>query len=83
MNEMEAPVPAVDASPGVLHGQDGREVMADVWLGFTEEQVRDWLTEAGLADITYSSAAVPAPLEDDTESRLSAFVATATKTVGT
>ena len=56
-----------------------REVMADVWLGFTEEQVREWLTGAGLADITYSSAAVPAPLEEDSESRLRAFVATATK----
>ena len=56
-----------------------REVMADLWLGFAEEQIRDWLTKAGLADITYSSAAVPAPLEDDEASRLNAFVATATK----
>lgn len=56
-----------------------RELMADVWLGFTEEQVRDWLREAGLVDITYSSAAVPLPLEDESPVRLSAFVATAAK----
>jgi serine/threonine protein kinase/class 3 adenylate cyclase len=56
-----------------------RELMADVWLGFTEEQIRQWLTEAGLADITYSSAAVPPPLEEESLSKLRAFVATAKK----
>ena len=40
-----------------------REVMADVWLGFTEEQIREWLSEAGLTDITYSSAAMPLPFQ--------------------
>jgi ubiquinone/menaquinone biosynthesis C-methylase UbiE/DNA-binding transcriptional ArsR family regulator len=56
-----------------------REVMADVWLGFTEEQVREWLTQAGLHDITYSSAAFGPPLEEESPTRLNAFVATATK----
>lgn len=64
----------------VKHDYDWvREVMADVWLGFTEQQIRDWLTGAGLADITYSSSAVPAALNGDHQSRLRAFVATATK----
>ena len=64
----------------VKHDYDWtREVMADVWLGFTEHQVRHWLTEAGLADVTYSSAAVPSPLGADSEVRLRAFIATGTK----
>ena len=56
-----------------------REVMADVWLGFTEEQIREWLTAAKLVDITYSSAALPLPVEGESQERLSAFVATAAK----
>jgi ubiquinone/menaquinone biosynthesis C-methylase UbiE/DNA-binding transcriptional ArsR family regulator len=56
-----------------------REVMADVWLGFSEEQIREWLAQAGLGDVTYSSAALGSPLEEESRVRLSAFVATATK----
>jgi ubiquinone/menaquinone biosynthesis C-methylase UbiE len=56
-----------------------REVMADVWLGFSEEQVREWLAQAGLRDVTYSSAALGTPLDEESQVRLSAFVATATK----
>jgi ArsR family transcriptional regulator len=56
-----------------------REVMADVWLGFTEEQVREWLTQAGLGEITYSSAALGSPLAQESPLRLNAFVATASK----
>ncbi|MGB2824570.1 MAG: metalloregulator ArsR/SmtB family transcription factor [Phycisphaerae bacterium] len=59
-----------------------REVMADVWLGFTEQQVRGWLTEAGLVDVQYSSAPVPSPRESDPRERLKAFIATGTKPWG-
>jgi len=64
----------------VKHDYDwARELMADVWLGFAEEQITAWLASAGLVDITYSSAAVPLPVEDQTAGRLHAFVATATR----
>jgi hypothetical protein len=53
--------------------------MADVWLGFTEDEIREWLTQAGLGDITYSSAALGSPLAEESLVRLNAFVATATK----
>jgi ArsR family transcriptional regulator len=56
-----------------------REIMADVWLGFTEDEIREWLTQAGLGDITYSSAALGSPLAEESLVRLNAFVATATK----
>jgi len=64
----------------VKHDYDWtREVMADVWLGFTEEQIRDWLAEAGLEGVTYSSAAVPSPRDPDSARKLRAFLATGTK----
>jgi ArsR family transcriptional regulator len=56
-----------------------REVMADVWLGFTEAQIRQWLTGAGLADITYAAKVVPSPIEGDSAGKLRAFIATGTK----
>ena len=56
-----------------------REVMADVWLGFTEAQIRQWLTGAGLADITYAAKTVPSPMEGDSAGKLRAFIATGTK----
>ena len=64
----------------VKHDHDwAREIMADVWLGFTEEQIRQWLAAAGLTDITYASKAVPSPLEPDSPPKLRAFIATATR----
>ena len=64
----------------VKHDYDWtREVMADVWLGFTEQQIRDWLAEAGLEGVTYSSTAVPSPLDPDSAHKLRAFLATGTK----
>ncbi len=64
----------------VKHDYDWtREVMADVWLGFDEQQVRRWLAAAGLADVQYSSAPVPSPREPDSPARLRAFIATGTK----
>ena len=60
----------------VKHDYDWvREVMADVWLGFSEEQVCQWLADAGLTDITWSSTAVPWPLEADSAVKLRAFLA--------
>lgn len=58
-----------------------REVMADVWLGFTEEQIQKWLAASGLTDTTYSSTKVPSPLEPDAPPKLRAFIATGTKPV--
>ena len=60
----------------VKHDYDWvREVMADVWLGFSEEQVCQWLADAGLTDITWSSTAVPWPLEAASAVKLRAFLA--------
>jgi ubiquinone/menaquinone biosynthesis C-methylase UbiE len=56
-----------------------REVMADVWLGFAEQQIRQWLAAAGLTDVQYSSAPVPSPREPDSQTKLRAFIATGTK----
>jgi ArsR family transcriptional regulator len=64
----------------VKHDHDwAREVMADVWLGFAEQQIRQWLTKAGLKDVTYTSTTVPSPMEPDSPARLRAFIATGTK----
>jgi ArsR family transcriptional regulator len=80
MARVVAPGGRVVLSDLVKHDYDWtREVMADVWLGFTEEQVRQWLTEAGLRDITWSSAALPMPIEDASSGKLRAFIATATR----
>lgn len=60
----------------VKHDYDWtREVMADVWLGFTEQQICEWLTAAGLTDVTWSSTAVPWPLEADSSVKFRAFIA--------
>ncbi len=56
-----------------------REVMADVWLGFTEEQIRQWLAAAGLADVTYSSTELPSPIKAESRPKLRAFLATGAK----
>jgi len=64
----------------VKHDYDWtREIMADLWLGFTEEDVREWLGDAGLVNITFSSAALPLPVESDGPGKLQAFVATGMK----
>lgn len=37
----------------VRHSQDwARESLADVWLGFTDDELRGWLVEAGFVDIS-------------------------------
>jgi len=56
-----------------------RELMGDQWLGFTEQQIRRWLFEAGLEDVTYSTGAIDSPLEGDSVDKLGGFVAVATK----
>ncbi len=67
----------------VKHDYDWtREVMADVWLGFSMEQIREWLTAAGLTSVAYSATAVPSPLEPDSAVKLRAFIASATRPGG-
>lgn len=56
-----------------------REIMADVWLGFTEPQIRDWLAAAGLVDVAYTCTIVPSPVDPDSAPRLRTFIATGTK----
>ena len=64
----------------IRHGREwAREVMADLWLGFAEQQLRDWLSQAGLDEVTYSVSAIPSPLEPDSPDKLPAFIAVATK----
>lgn len=58
-----------------------REVMADIWLGFSEEQICQWLGDAGLTDITWSSTAVPWPLEGDSSVKFRAFLAGAKRLI--
>ncbi len=73
------PTGKVVISDLVKHEYDWtREVMADVWLGFTEEQIRQWLTEAGVTDVAYWSTPVPSPVEPES-TKLRAFIATGTK----
>lgn len=65
----------------VRHEEDwAREIMADVWLGFTERQVRDILRDAGLDDVTYSTSNVASPIAPDSEKKLQVFVAVGRKT---
>ena len=59
-----------------------REIMADVWLGFTEQQIRQWLSRAGLVDVTCSSSAIASPAKDGAKEKLQTFVAVATKPPG-
>lgn len=64
----------------VSHAQEWtREIMADVWLGFSEGQIRSWLTRAGLADVTYSASSLPSPAEEGSGEKLETFVAVAAK----
>ena len=67
----------------VRHDHDwAREIMADVWLGFTEQQVRRWLAAAGLADVTYSPSAIASPMKQARgrcPQKLKAFIAVGTK----
>jgi ubiquinone/menaquinone biosynthesis C-methylase UbiE/DNA-binding transcriptional ArsR family regulator len=65
------------------HDQEwAREVMADVWLGFTERQIRGWLARAGLAEVTYSSSAIASPAKGGAAEKLQTFVAVAAKPPG-
>ena len=64
----------------VRHNHDwAREVMADLWLGFTEQQVRGFLAGAGLADAAWSASSVPSPAGGGPDEKLTVFIAAATK----
>ncbi len=64
----------------VKHANDWtREVMADIWLGFTEEQIRSSLREGGFVDVAYSTSAIRSPLGPEAPGKLSVFVVAATK----
>ena len=56
-----------------------REVMADLWLGFTMDQIREWMTAAGLTGVAYSSTMVPSPLQPESDVKLRAFMASGTR----
>jgi len=56
-----------------------REVMADVWLGFTREQIEEWLSAAGLTRVMYSSTEVPSPVQPESAGKLRAFIASGTR----
>jgi ubiquinone/menaquinone biosynthesis C-methylase UbiE len=64
----------------VSHAQEWtREVMADVWMGFSEADVRSWLTGSGLGDVTYSASSIPSPAEEGPSEKLETFIAVASK----
>jgi len=64
----------------VRHGHDwAREVMADLWLGFTERQMRGLLSQAGLVDAAWSASSVPSPAGGGPDEKLNVFIAAATK----
>ena len=64
----------------VKHANDWtREVMADLWLGFTEEQIQDYLQEAGFVDLSYSTSTVLSPADGDRAEKLQIFIAIAAK----
>jgi ArsR family transcriptional regulator len=59
-----------------------REVMADVWLGFEEEQIRAWLAAAGLESVAYWPTRMPASADPENVGKLQAFIATGVKPGG-
>jgi len=64
----------------VKHAHDWtREVMADLWLGFTEQQIQDYLKEAGFIDLNYSTSTVNSPAAGDRAEKLQVFIAIAAK----
>ncbi|MHC4562728.1 MAG: ArsR/SmtB family transcription factor [Planctomycetota bacterium] len=66
----------------VKHDADWvRQVMADTWLGFTEQQMCQWLMAAGLTDIVWSSTAVPEQLKNGSSVKLGGLLAEARRLV--
>jgi len=57
-----------------------REVMADLWLGFAEAQVRQWLAAAGLTDVTYTCKPARPGRRAGAMRKLPAFLATGIRT---
>lgn len=68
----------------VKHANDWtREVMADLWLGFTEEQIQGYLQEAGFVDLSYSTSTMASPVGGDLAGKLQVFIAIAAKAPST
>ncbi len=64
----------------VRHTNDWtREVMADLWLGFTEEQIQAYLREVGFVDLSYSTSTVLSPAGGERSGKLQIFIAIAAK----
>ncbi|MDP6633361.1 MAG: metalloregulator ArsR/SmtB family transcription factor [Phycisphaerae bacterium] len=64
----------------VKHANDWtREVMADLWLGFTEEQIQSYLRDAGFVDLNYSTSTVLSPSGGERTGKLQVFIAIAAK----
>ena len=64
----------------VEHDEDWtREVMADLWLGFSEAHVRRWFAAAALGDVAYSCGRPGGARRGERPRKLRAFVATAVK----
>jgi len=64
----------------VKHANDWtREVMADLWLGFTEQQIQDYLRQSGFVDLNYSTSTVLSPTGGDRTEKLQVFIAIAAK----
>ena len=64
----------------VKHANDWtREVMADLWLGFTEAQIQEYLREAGFVDLSYSTSTVLSPPGGQRAGKLQIFIAIAAK----
>jgi len=64
----------------VKHSHDWtRAVMADLWLGFTEAQIGEYLRGAGFTDVSYSASDMDSPVRSDSDRKLRVFIAAATK----
>lgn len=64
----------------VKHANDWtRQVMADLWLGFTQTQIQEYLQEAGFVGMSYSTSTLACPPGDDQDGKLQVFIAIAAK----
>ena len=80
MSRIARPDGKVVVSDLAKHDQDWtREVMADLWLGFTPEQIGQWFAAAGLGDVRYSCDPGAGPGRSGSARKLRTFIAIAVK----